>query len=393
MAGSAAACAACGLFPALAWADDPFAEFERLEQQAFADFDAKAKRAFDELERKTQQAFARVRARVAAAWGPDEVKLPAPKQWVGYDQGAGGRIAADYDAGQVTIEVEAPADASPEQVRTKLADFSRKTLSLDSAQLDMLDPIRQDLQPAAAASGIESGEVRQAKSLRRLMDQDELAPGRLEHKIRKKKKDVAFRTSSTKQGEKTIASVNLPMKKDHKELSAEAVHPFAQRFSERFKMPADLILAVTECESAFNPRAVSHIPAYGLMQLVPKSGGLDAYLFVYGERKILDTDYLFEPDQNMELGAAYLHLLYYRYLKGVSDPQSRLYCAIAGYNTGAGNVAKAFGTSLSGLPARAARYSPAHILEKLKKDLPYKETRRYIVKVTKAMQRYEHFKA
>ncbi|MFW5837273.1 MAG: transglycosylase SLT domain-containing protein [Desulfovibrionaceae bacterium] len=392
LAGSAAACLAVGLRPSLALARDPFAEFDRMEREAFASFDAQAKQAFEELERKTQQAFARVQARVAAAWGDSEVLLPAPKQWVGYDEQAGGRIAADYDSGQVKLEVEAPPGVSDQELRAKLASFAERTLALRSEQLDQLDPIRRDLGPAMAAPKVESPQVREAKSITRLMDDEQLRTGRLTQKIMHGR-DFSKRQTSTAKGQKTIASVSVPMKKDHRKLSAEAILPFARQYAKRFKMPVDLVLGVTECESAFNPRAVSHVPAYGLMQLVPRSGGLDAYLFVYGERKILDTDYLFEPNQNVELGAAYLHLLYYRYLRKVQNPQSRLYCAIAGYNTGAGNVAKAFGTRLGGLPSKISSYSPDQVFTKLKKDLPYEETRRYIVKVTKAMKRYEEFKA
>jgi membrane-bound lytic murein transglycosylase C len=394
MGGTAAALAG-GLIPSLALARDPFAEFNQMEQEAFSSFDAQTQQAFDDLSRRTQQAFARVRSQVAATWGEKEVLLPEPKQWVGYDESSGGRIAADYQTGEVKVEVEAPPNVSPQELRTKLAEFSARTLSLPSAQLDRLDPVRQDMQALTSAAAppaakVASKEVQQAKSLQPLLDSQTISPVRMKRKI-EQGEGVTIRTSSTSQGQKTIASVTIPMKKNHQKLSAEAVLPFAKRFGARFKMPVNLVLAVTYVESAFNPRAVSPIPAYGLMQLVPASGALDAYLFVYGEKKILDTDYLFEPDRNMELGAAYLHLLYYRYLKKVGNPESRLYCAIAGYNTGAGNVAKAFGTNLSGLAAKTARYTPQQILSKLKSDLPYAETRRYVDKVTKAMGTYKNF--
>lgn len=54
-----------------------------------------------------------------------------------------------------------------------------------------------------------------------------------------------------------------------------------------FKLSADLILAAIETESAFNPPVKSQIPAYGLMQIVPKSAGIDATQKIFGKRKLL----------------------------------------------------------------------------------------------------------
>src|SRR5690606_40897703 len=47
-------------------------------------------------------------------------------------------------------------------------------------------------------------------------------------------------------------------------------------------------------------------------------------------------------DDNIKFGSAYLSILDSTYLAGIKHPTSRLYCAIAAYNTGAGNVASVF---------------------------------------------------
>ena len=145
-----------------------------------------------------------------------------------------------------------------------------------------------------------------------------------------------------------------------------------------------------ETESHFNPRARSHIPAFGLMQLVPSSGGLDAYHYVYGEKLVLGPEYYFNPDQNVELGTAYLDLLLTRYLRAVDNEESRTLCAIAAYNTGAGNVARSFsgGTSVRGAAPLINALEPKAVYEHLIANLPYEETRNYVKKVTKARERY-----
>jgi membrane-bound lytic murein transglycosylase C len=60
-----------------------------------------------------------------------------------------------------------------------------------------------------------------------------------------------------------------------------------------------LIYAIIKIESSFNPYAVSSAPAYGMMQLVPSSGGREAYRKAKGEDKMPDKEYLFNADNNI----------------------------------------------------------------------------------------------
>lgn len=87
-----------------------------------------------------------------------------------------------------------------------------------------------------------------------------------------------------------------------------------------------LIYAVIDIESDFDPQAVSHMDARGLMQILPETGqsisdqrGLD-----FNEEDLMD------PAKNIELGARYL-----KYLLNHFDDHD---LAIAAYNGGMGNV-------------------------------------------------------
>ncbi len=145
----------------------------------------------------------------------------------------------------------------------------------------------------------------------------------------------------------------------------------------------NLIYAIIHSESSFNPMARSHIPAFGLMQIVPKSAGIDSYYFLYGKKRVLPSSYLYNTKNNIKIGSAYLHILYYKYLKDIKDPTSRLLCAICAYNTGAGNVARAFIDSKN--PKKASKIintmTPPQVYKKLMRNLPYLETRKYLKKV------------
>ena len=117
---------------------------------------------------------------------------------------------------------------------------------------------------------------------------------------------------------------------------------------------------------------------------------MDAYEHVYGEKLLLDPEYLYDPSNNVKLGAAYLDVLNSRYLRLISNPDSRLLCTIAAYNTGAGNVARAFtGRTSVGEAAQIINgMTPEEVYRHLREHLPYEETRNYIRKVTRAQDKF-----
>ena len=114
-----------------------------------------------------------------------------------------------------------------------------------------------------------------------------------------------------------------------------------QKYCQKWDVDPALAFAIMQTESSFNPKAKSYVPAYGLMQIVPRSAGADCAQSLKKPFSAPTANYLYEPENNIEMGVHYLYLLKKRYYTKVTDVRSQNLCIIASYNTGAGNVAKA----------------------------------------------------
>ncbi len=308
--------------------------------------------------------------KVRQTWGEKEVKVPEQKKYVKYTQNYMSRTIVDFDNG--TIVVETLDDKSPKEslknaiVTTLLTPddprsvdlFSDKPVTLTSDHAPyllglVLDKEGQPIRTPAQAEAFAISSLESAKG--RSVDQNGVTKQALIAEI----KMVA--NFSNKQADKYRATVT--------------------RYAEQFKISPSLIFAVIRTESNFNPFAVSAAPAFGLMQLVPTSGGRDAYRKAKGKDTIPSREYLFDPENNIELGSAYLNVLSYNLLEQVDNEVSREYCVISAYNTGTGNVFKAFGANSTSAINQINGLEPPAVYDRLRTNLPYQETRDYLVKV------------
>jgi len=104
----------------------------------------------------------------------------------------------------------------------------------------------------------------------------------------------------------------------------EELDKIVHEVSERHHVDPDLVRAVIETESDWNPAAVSRSGALGLMQLVPSTA------------RELGVNNAFDPKENIDAGVRYLQMLLARY-DGDLDK------ALAAYNAGPGAVDRAGG--------------------------------------------------
>ncbi|MDD6088106.1 MAG: transglycosylase SLT domain-containing protein [Desulfovibrionaceae bacterium] len=182
----------------------------------------------------------------------------------------------------------------------------------------------------------------------------------------------------------TLIALNFSQKTRAK---AEKYLLSAIHWGDIYQVSPDLMLAMIHTESDFNPTLVSRKSAHGLMQIVPETAGDEVHQWL-GYSQPLTSDRLFHPDTNIRYGAAYFRLLQKRYLQDIRNPVSREYCAIAAYNGGTAPLMRTFAASPREAIRKINGMSSQKVLEKLRRDMPYAETRRYMNRVLASKERF-----
>jgi membrane-bound lytic murein transglycosylase C len=314
--------------------------------------------------------------KAGAQWGNKEVVTPSNKRYVKYTQNYMSRAIVQFDRGLVTVETLDPA--KPEQ-SLKNAIVTTLLTPEDPRAVDLYS----DKSIALSGRPYLHGLVVDERG--RTIDTPALAEGYADHLLRTARQT---RMVDTENGNKQVHYVQLTMVRDYENRQAQRYAASVDRHAKKFGVSKSLIYAVIKTESAFNPFAVSGAPAYGLMQLVPDTGGRDAYQKVKGYAHTPSKDYLFDPDNNIELGAAYLNILDQRYLARIAHPLTREYCTIAAYNGGAGNVFNMFSRDRTKALDMINSLPPSEVYRRLRDEHPRDETRRYLVKVLEARREF-----
>ncbi len=153
-------------------------------------------------------------------------------------------------------------------------------------------------------------------------------------------------------------------------------------------MTESLIYGVIKTDSSFNPFAVSHAPAYGLMQIVPTTAGRDVFEKIKKRSGQPSPQYLYDPENNIDTGTAYLKILQEQYLVKISDHNARRYSVISAYNGGAGNVLLTFSSDRNKAVEKINQLSSTQVYDQLTSRHPSQESRRYLYKVNQAQKEF-----
>jgi len=333
---------------------------------------------YNRLREQYKQLRLALKGKASEQWGAADSKTPEVTTYVKYTRNYKSRAVVDFDSGKVVVET---------------LEQSNYTEALKSAIVTTLltpdDPRAVDLFTDAE---VDLSSKQDPYLLNLILDTKQKAINTPQQAamfadwlINNAQKSKAFNTEN---GFKTAHFVEMNMVSNFSDKQAEKYLPTVKRFADKFGVNESLIFGVIRTESNFNPFAVSAAPAFGLMQLVPSSGGRDAYKEARGIDQAPTQDFLFDANNNIELGTAYIGVLLNNYLGKVNDHISREYCAIASYNTGAGNTFKAFGGDRTTAISAINTMTPPQVYDTLVTKLPYEETRSYVQKVVKFRKNY-----
>ncbi|MEZ9515847.1 transglycosylase SLT domain-containing protein [Vibrio splendidus] len=284
--------------------------------------------------------------------------------------------------------------------QTKLYDEMRAKYGIEvtrpEPQVEVVEPVEKVESPKEVAKLEPVSEPKQPSKVveKTIENTTEKVPETNAVKLEVAVKPVpAVEVAATPVKPKKVVTYKVKLPENSLKARASKYSALAEKESKHWEIDAALIMAIMHSESAFRPDAKSHVPAFGLMQVVPTSAGHDVNKQVRNIDAPMKASDLYQPVINVETGTAYLNILNSKYLRRIENDQSRLYCVIAAYNTGAGNVARAFNKDRSTSIGKASKVinqmTSEEVYNQLVAKLPYDETKNYLKKVNGRIALYK----
>lgn len=380
---------------AYAQVESEFEKFKKEQQKQMEVMKQSDKTLYNDLEKEYQdyvkaekEAYEKFVKEMSAMWGGSNVAESTEKDWVEYSDDGKSRSVVDFEQGEATIEIIiTPEEEKSEEKIEEKVEEKIKELIVNKGTTKDYDSEKEKAMPLQETPVLEnqiqtpSGELVTEENVEESVKE-------IVQEVVIEKKEITGDDGETRQ----VVTVKLDLVPDHIKTRAEAYKNEVETYCRKYEVNPAMVYAVMQTESSFNPKAKSYVPAYGLMQIVPTSAGKDCAASLNKSFSQPTANYLYEPENNIEMGVHYLYLLNKRYYTKVTDPDSRDLCVIASYNTGAGNVARALrgDTKISKAIPQINEMSYEELFKYFENKL-LPETQNYIRKVTERMNNFNEW--
>ncbi|MFZ5563329.1 MAG: transglycosylase SLT domain-containing protein [Thermodesulfobacteriota bacterium] len=370
---------------------EAFKRQEKDIERQYATEKAAIEQSYKTYQRIIEEAYRAYEKEILKTWVKAEISTA--KRWVEYAPDYQSRHIVDFDQQYLQIDINVTKDMDAlvdllveRKLREMMTEDQKTAFERDMLAQNVEKRITQE-SPFAQTGNMGDNPV----LLRMITGKDRPSDREIDAAIADLRRNATLSRAPSKMPDTDVVTLRVALPAGSMHRKAMEYRPMVQSYAAERGLNEALVFAVIHTESAFNPMACSHVPAYGLMQIVPQSAGRDASEFIFGQEMLLSPSYLYQEANNINMGTAYLYLLYNRYLTAIKDPLSRMYCAIAAYNTGPGNVARAFAgtTNVDNAAGIINRMTPDQVYTHLINRLPYQETRDYLQKVTSRMALYQ----
>ena len=369
-------------YAGFAQVDSAYLKWKEQQEQSFDNYKQAAEKEFEAYMKAENEAYNNFVKTGELVWGKGNVVESTQKDWVEYSADGKSRSTVNFETGEATIEIiqEPGKTVDNKELEAKVKDLltnKGKTKDYDS-KVEKAVPL-QDKPVLENQVKTPSGEMVTEKN----MDKD------VKEIVEQVKPEVKTIKGADNQ-ERQVVTIKLDLAPDHIKTRAEQYKKEVQKYCQKWDVDPALAYAIMQTESSFNPKAKSYVPAYGLMQIVPRTAGADCAQSLKKPFNAPTGNYLYEPENNIEMGVHYLYLLRKRHFSNVTDKDSQTLCVIASYNTGAGNLSRALrgDTKIGKAIPQINEMSYDQLFKQLEKKL-LPETQNYIRKVTERMNNFK----
>ncbi|MDY6914987.1 MAG: murein transglycosylase domain-containing protein [Candidatus Cloacimonadota bacterium] len=355
-----------------------FEQFKSQQEQQYQQYEEAEKKAHANYFSQQDSMFIQYKEEIEKLW--NEFLESTPTNWVSYNSNFNSRSQVDFENSEVTVEsvVDEKEVKNEEEAKEILKQQLVSILKEKDKATQKPILLNQVASPEDKSKPITPPEVEKAAE-----------------KIVAKAEKHIFKDKEGNKKTKYVISIDLIPK--NIQVRVDMYKPLIEKYCQQHDIEPKLAMAIIHTESFYNPKAYNrHGNAYGMMQIVPAYAGKTMNYTLYKNKKEPNSKQLYDPKINLNMGIGYLRWLADNKWQKITNKDNQRYCVICSYNGGPGSIYKAMTGKMRKIGQAEwdkmindlNTMDTQKLYNKLHRDIPWAETRKYIKLVRDRMEKY-----